>query len=118
LSSATDQGDRGGPGSLWLSADPLPAAPRGWLVDHKRIQRQYGEEGLNLRARRPRHHVTAARRLKRLPVQRRFQVWAMDFVSDALFNGKRFHALTHVDAYTREWLAIRVGQGIRASLIA
>ncbi len=85
----------------------------GWLVNHKRIQRLYREEGLNLRAKRPRRHVTAARRLERLPVQRPFQVWAMDFVSDALFNGKRFRALTVVDAYTRECLAIHVGQGIR-----
>jgi len=35
----------------------------------------------------------------------------MDFVSDALFNGKRFRALTVVDAYTCECLAIRVDQG-------
>ena len=27
------------------------------------------------------------------------EIWAMDFVSDALFNGKRFRALTVVDAY-------------------
>lgn len=32
----------------------------------------------------------------------------MDFVSDALFDGRRFRALTVVDAYTRECLAIYV----------
>jgi putative transposase len=37
----------------------------------------------------------------------------MDFVSDALFNGKRLRALTVVDAFTRECLAIQVAQGIR-----
>lgn len=85
----------------------------GWLINAKRVLRLYREEGLNLRAKRPRRHVTAARRLDRLPVLVPNQVWAMDFVSDALFNGKRFRALTVVDAFTRECLAIHVGQGIR-----
>lgn len=36
----------------------------------------------------------------------------MDFVSDALFNGKRFRALTLIDNFTRECLAIEVGQSL------
>jgi putative transposase len=43
--------------------------------------------------------------------------WSMDFVSDALFNGKRFRALTIVDTYTRECLAIEVDQGIRGEQV-
>lgn len=34
----------------------------------------------------------------------------MDFVSDALFNGKKFRALTIFDNHTRECLAIEVNQ--------
>jgi transposase InsO family protein len=41
----------------------------------------------------------------------------MDFVSDALFNGKRFRALTVVDAYTRECLAIHADQGIKGEQV-
>ncbi|MNL27396.1 Integrase core domain protein [compost metagenome] len=41
----------------------------------------------------------------------------MDFVSDALYNGKRFRSLTVVDAYTRECLAIEVDQGIRGEQV-
>jgi putative transposase len=37
------------------------------------------------------------------------EVWAMDFVSDALFNGRRIRALTVVDTFSREALAINVG---------
>jgi putative transposase len=37
----------------------------------------------------------------------------MDFVSDSLFNGRRFRALTVVDNFSRECLAIEVGQKIR-----
>jgi putative transposase len=42
----------------------------------------------------------------------------MDFVSDALFNGKRFRALTVVDLSTRECLAIEVDQGIKGEHVA
>jgi transposase InsO family protein len=36
----------------------------------------------------------------------------MDFVSNALFDGRRIRALTVVDDYSRESLAIEVGQSI------
>jgi putative transposase len=37
----------------------------------------------------------------------------MNFVSDALFDGRRFRALTIVDNFTRECLAIEVAQNLR-----
>jgi putative transposase len=37
----------------------------------------------------------------------------MDFVSDALFDGRKFRALTIVDNYSRECLAIVPGQSLR-----
>jgi putative transposase len=37
----------------------------------------------------------------------------MDFVCDSLFNGRRFRALTIVDNFSRECLAIEAGQSIR-----
>lgn len=67
-------------------------------------------DGLNLRAKWPRRHVMAARRVERPLATRPNDIWAMDFVSDALFNGQRFRSLTVVDAYTRECLAIHVHQ--------
>lgn len=41
----------------------------------------------------------------------------MDFVSDALFDGRRFRALTVMDAFTREYLAIEPDQAIRAEAV-
>jgi putative transposase len=41
----------------------------------------------------------------------------MDFVSDALFDGRRLRALTVVDDYSRESVAIEVGQGIRGEQV-
>lgn len=37
----------------------------------------------------------------------------MDLVSDQLYDGRKLRALTLIDAYTRECLAIWVDQGIR-----
>jgi len=37
----------------------------------------------------------------------------MDFVSDALFDGRRFRCLTIVDNCSRECLAIVVGKSLR-----
>ena len=44
-------------------------------------------------------------------------MWSMDFVSDALFDGWRLRALTVVDAFTREALAIDVDQGIKGEQV-
>jgi putative transposase len=41
----------------------------------------------------------------------------MDFVSDALFDGRRLRALTVADTYTREASAIEVDQGIRGEQV-
>lgn len=89
----------------------------GWPVNHKRVRRLYREEGLNLRTKRPRRHVMAARRVEQPLASKPNEIWAMDFVSDALFNGKRFRALTVVDAYTRECLAIHADQGIKGEQV-
>jgi putative transposase len=89
----------------------------GWAVNVKRVRRLYRMEGLNLRAKHPRRHVMAARRVERPLASRPNEIWAMDFVSDALFNGRRFRALTVVDAFTRECLVIEVDQGIRGEQV-
>ena len=39
--------------------------------------------------------------------------WSMDFVTDSLFNGRRFRSLTVVDNFSRECLSIEVGQHLR-----
>lgn len=84
----------------------------GWPINHKRVYRIYCEEGLNLRAKRPKRRVSAAHRVGRQPVERINESWSMDFVTDSLFNGRRFRSLTVVDNFSRECLAIKVGQKI------
>jgi putative transposase len=44
-------------------------------------------------------------------------MWSMDFVYDALFDGRWLRALTVVDAFTREALVIDVDQGIKGEQV-
>src|SRR5690606_35433831 len=68
----------------------------------------YRQAGLNLRRKRPRRRKAAAHRLERVVLTAPNQCWSMDFVADALFDGRRFRALTVVDNFTKESLAIEV----------
>jgi putative transposase len=78
----------------------------GWLVNRKLVQRVYREEGLAVRRRR-RKRVSIARSPRELPLGPN-QRWSMDFVRDALGDGRAFSAQTNVDDFTRESLAIEV----------
>ncbi len=86
----------------------------GWRVNHKRVHRLYKALGLNLRRKRPRRRKAAAHPLERLVAQRPDACWSMDFVADALFDGRRFRALTVVDNFTKQCLAIEVAAQLRS----
>src|SRR5262249_14797142 len=84
----------------------------GWTVGKERFYRVYTEEGLALRRKRPWRHVTAVHREQRRPALARNDIWSMDFVADQLADGRRFRALTVIDLFTRECLAIDVGHAL------
>ena len=85
----------------------------GWTDSHKRTRRIYLEEGLNLRHRRPRRSKAAAHRQEHPRLISPNECWSVDFVADALFDGRRFRALTKVGNYSRECLEIEVGQSLK-----
>jgi putative transposase len=85
----------------------------GWMDNHKRVYRVYRAEGLSLRHQRPKRNKSARLRQPKQLVRRMNEIWSMDFVSDALFDGRRLRALTIVDNYTRKALAIEVGQSLK-----
>ena len=78
----------------------------GTAVNKKLVQRLYREEGLAVR-RRKRKRVAIPRTPMRAPTTAN-ERWSMDFVSDALGDGRKFRALTIVDDFTRESPAIEV----------
>jgi putative transposase len=75
----------------------------GVLINRKKTQRLYREEGLTVRRRRGRKRAVGARApapVLALPNQR----WSLDFVHDQLATGRRFRVLNIVDDVTRECL--------------
>lgn len=89
----------------------------GWKDNHKRVYRLYREQGLSLRHQRPRRNKAARLRQPRQTVCQPNEIWSMDFVADALFDGRRLRTLTIIDNYTRECLAIEVGSSLKGEQV-
>jgi len=90
----------------------------GWRDNHKPIYRLYRRLGLSLRLKGPRRNKSA---LKRQPQPQGLypsHIRWMDFVSDALFDGRRLRLLMVIDLYTRECPGICLGQNLRSSEVA
>ena len=79
----------------------------GLVVNHKRTERLYREEGLALRRKRRRKGAAGVRMVIPAP-GRPNQKWSMDFVTDSIVTGRRLRALAIVDDYSRECPAIEV----------
>jgi putative transposase len=88
----------------------------GVQVNHKRIYRLYREAALSVRKRRRRRQVMVDRQVLQV-ANRPNEVWSIDFVMDALSNGRRIKCLTIVDDYTRECLDIAVDFGISGEYV-
>lgn len=82
-------------------------AQEGQKANHKCIYRLYRAEGLAVRRLRRKRLARGSGVAAALP-QRSNQRWSMDFVSDSTAAGRTIRALTLVDDYTRECLAIEV----------
>ncbi len=71
----------------------------------KKLRRLYREEKLQVRRRGGRKRALGTRRPMLLPDAPNIR-WSLDFVSDALTDGRRFRVLAVVDDYSRECLAL------------
>ena len=75
----------------------------GVIINRKKTQRLYREEGLTVRRRKGRKRAVGTR--TRPPVLALpNQCWSLDFVHDQLVTGRRFRVLNIVDDVTRECL--------------
>ena len=90
----------------------------GWQVGKHIVYRLYREEGLCLRAKRPRRRKMAVHREARCKPSGLNQAWSLDFVHDQLSSGAKIRLLTVIDVYSRECLAIEVGSRLRGEDVA
>ena len=77
----------------------------GWSVNHKRVYRLYRDQGLQLRCKGRKRLKSEGRGLAQ-PATCADEEWALDFVHDALSDGRSFRTLNMIDAFTRECLAM------------
>jgi putative transposase len=66
-----------------------------------------------VRHKRPKRNKAAQARQPKAIADYANQMWSMDFVADNLFDGKKLRMLTVVDCFTRESLAIHVGESLK-----
>jgi len=88
----------------------------GWQVNHKRVQRLWRKECLQVPYRR-RHKKSQGNSQNSCAVRKAEyinHVWTYDFISDQTEDGRALKFLTVLDEYTRESLAIEVDRSIRA----
>ena len=86
----------------------------GWEVNHKRTYRIYRDEGLPTRPKLPKRKRAWRYRQGRPAISGPNEVWAMNFMSDHLFDGRPFRTLTVVDCHTREALSLTPRANFRA----
>ena len=79
----------------------------GLVINHKRTERLYREEGLSLRKRKRKKTAAINRVILAVP-EKPNERWSMDFVTDSIVTGRRFRALVIVDNYSRECPVIEV----------
>jgi putative transposase len=80
----------------------------GWRVNMKRVQRLYCQEGLQIRLKPPRRRVMVKVRNDRSNATGPNQIWAMDWMHDELFDGRRLWVLTVIDTWSRVCPVMRV----------
>lgn len=79
----------------------------GWLVNHKRVERIWREQGLKVPRKQPKKGRLwlNGNDCVRLRAEHRNHVWSYDFVEDRLSSGRKVRWLNIIDEYSRECLA-------------
>jgi len=89
----------------------------GWVVNRKRVRRLYRLDGLQLRMRvRRRKHIALHRGPAPHPTGPQ-ERWSMDFVHDALADGRPFRILTVVDQWSRSSPVLEVASRMSGATV-
>ena len=88
----------------------------GWLVNHKRVERIWRQEGLKVPNKQPKRARLWLNdgSCVRLRAEHKDHVWSYDFVQDRTADGRSFRILTLIDEYTRECLSLKVARRLNS----
>jgi len=86
---------------------------KGLKWNHKKIYRIYTSMRLNIRRRAKKRLPERVKKPLFVP-ETVNEVWSMDFMSDALWNGRKFRLLNIADDYNREMLTMEIDYSLPA----
>jgi transposase InsO family protein len=88
----------------------------GWMVNHKRVERIWRQEGLKVPRKQPKRGRLWLNdgSCIRLRPTHRGSVWSYDFTATRTHDGRAVRMLTVLDEYTRECLAIGVARKLKS----
>jgi putative transposase len=89
----------------------------GWAINHKKLYRIYKEEGLTVRKRKGRKRAIGTR-MKLPQAACANHIWSLDFMSDALEDGRRFRILGVMDQHGRQCLDLVADTSISGARVA
>ncbi len=110
-----DSGNRTDPSALWIPKDPRAAEPGGLGSGENVGATSVPGRRISAKTKAETKKAAAEQRGERVRTTEANQAWSLDFVADQLTDGRRFRALTIVDVFTRESLAIEVGQRLKGT---
>ena len=89
---------------------------QGQVWNHKQIRRVYRALALHLK-RKPKKRLPARNARALVVPEQANQTWSLDFMSDALSNGRAFRTLNVIDDFNREALWIEVDTSLPAERV-
>lgn len=89
---------------------------QGEKVNHKRLHRIYKKAGLSLRRKGKKRKIERVKAPLLIP-DKFTKSWSMDFMSDALENGRKIRTFNIIDDYNREVLHIEADYSIKSSRV-
>ena len=88
----------------------------GWVVNDKRVERIWRQEGLKVPQKQPKRGRLWLNdgSCIRLRAEWRNHVWSYDFVEDRTHEGRKYRMLNVVDEFTHECIAIRIERKLKS----